>query len=320
MGSDVQTERIAKMFADIGRETGVEVRLAPRGEDETAFCVALSGQTVTAYVNGTGEAAERTAKLVAYFLANADPRTAGDRDGCLKGVLLGEGGEWDAFRFLTRYSVRDSACVAFDIVPDKRLKEACELVRECLEGTRDLAVPMDGTRIAVVRFSDEEQSAFEFGQFLWQSLYEELGVRASIGIGCEAPSFSDVSLSYGQAATAVRMGAMFEAAGEVHSYREYLLVKMLEDIPAGRLKEYSAQFSVRDIGEVFGDDEMAATAEAFLECSLNISETSRRLYVHRNTLLYRLDKIERVTGLNLRKFSDAVTFRVLAVLYRLADQ
>ena len=102
MGSDVQTERIAKMFADIGRETGVEVRLAPRGEDETAFCVALSGQTVTAYVNGTGEAAERTAKLVAYFLANTDPRTAGDRDGCLKGVLLGEGGEWDAFRFLTR--------------------------------------------------------------------------------------------------------------------------------------------------------------------------------------------------------------------------
>ena len=77
---------------------------------------------------------------------------------------------------------------------------------------------------------------------------------------------------------------------------------------------------MRDIGEVFGDDEMAATAEAFLECSLNISETSRRLYVHRNTLLYRLDKIERVTGLNLRKFSDAVTFRVLAVLYRLADQ
>ena len=65
---------------------------------------------------------------------------------------------------------------------------------------------------------------------------------------------------------------------------------------------------------------MTATAEAFLECDLNISETSRKLYMHRNTLMYRLDKIERVTGLNIRKFSDAVTFRVLSVLYHLSQQ
>ncbi|MDE5897076.1 MAG: helix-turn-helix domain-containing protein, partial [Clostridia bacterium] len=63
--------------------------------------------------------------------------------------------------------------------------------------------------------------------------------------------------------------------------------------------------------------EMSGTAEAFLECSLNLSETSRNLFLHRNTLTYRLDKIERVTGLNIRKFSDAVTFRVITILYRL---
>ena len=62
---------------------------------------------------------------------------------------------------------------------------------------------------------------------------------------------------------------------------------------------------------------MVNTAEEFLENSLNVSETSRKLYMHRNTLMYRLDKIERVTGLNLRKFSDAVTFRLITILNKL---
>ena len=62
---------------------------------------------------------------------------------------------------------------------------------------------------------------------------------------------------------------------------------------------------------------MVVTAEEFLGNSLNISETSRKLYLHRNTLMYRLDKIERLTGLNVRKFSDAVTFRLIAILSKM---
>ena len=110
---------------------------------------------------------------------------------------------------------------------------------------------------------------------------------------------------------------IFDAKGEVHSYREYLLVKMLEDVPKSRLKEYTEQFRVSRAEEVLEDREMSATAEAFLESSLNLSETARNLFMHRNTLTYRLDKIERITGLDIRKFSDAVTFRVITILYRL---
>lgn len=62
---------------------------------------------------------------------------------------------------------------------------------------------------------------------------------------------------------------------------------------------------------------MVNTAEEFLANSLNVSEASRNLFMHRNTLMYRLDKIERITGLDIRNFSDAVTFRVIAVLYKL---
>ena len=69
--------------------------------------------------------------------------------------------------------------------------------------------------------------------------------------------------------------------------------------------------------ELLKDEEMVNTAEEFLENSLNVSETSRNLYMHRNTLMYRLDKIERIMGLNLRKFSDAVTFRIITILNKL---
>ena len=69
--------------------------------------------------------------------------------------------------------------------------------------------------------------------------------------------------------------------------------------------------------ELLKDEDLASTAEEFLGNDLNVSETSRNLYMHRNTLMYRLDKLERMTGLNLRKFSDAVTFRVITILNRL---
>ena len=62
---------------------------------------------------------------------------------------------------------------------------------------------------------------------------------------------------------------------------------------------------------------MLSTAEEFLNTSLNVSETSRNLYMHRNTLMYRLDKIERATGLDIRKFRDAMTFRLVMILYKL---
>ena len=92
---------------------------------------------------------------------------------------------------------------------------------------------------------------------------------------------------------------------------------MLEDIPDALLSQYYMEITDEQCKEIFDDAEMLGTAEAFLQSSLNVSETSRNLYMHRNTLLYRLDKIEKATGLNIRQFSDAVSFRVLTVLHTL---
>ena len=309
---------LKKLLSDVREKTGADASLTPRGGEETRFVITYRGVKTEAFLRGTGEGAEREAKLISYLVANADLHTViPAKEEALRAILLGEGGAWYAFRFMTKFNLPDGMCVAVDILPDKRLDEAYAQLERTLADQQDMAVRMDDSRLAVVHFADGEQSAYEFGEFLRSSLYEELGVRASIGIGCEVRSFAEIARSYLQAVTAVRVSAIFHNVGEVHSFREYLLVKLLEDLPKSRVQEYLDQFRSASAEEIFEDEEMTETAEAFLESSLNVSETSRNLFMHRNTLMYRLDKIERVTGLNIRKFSDAVTFRILSILYKL---
>jgi carbohydrate diacid regulator len=164
---------------------------------------------------------------------------------------------------------------------------------------------------------NEYRSSVDYAEFLTQSLKEELGITVSVGVGSTVRELKDIADSYARGENALRYADVFDIKGNVHSYREFLLIKMLEDIPEGKLNQYLAEITDEHCAEVFEDEEMLTTAEAFLQSSLNVSETSRNLYMHRNTLLYRLDKIEKATGLNIRLFSDAVSFRVLTVLYKL---
>lgn len=317
-GNVASLVQLEKILCDIDEKTGTKVTLAPQGGAETSFFIEYGGKKLTAYLAGEGEEAKARVKLVRYLLMNADlNQMLPEREDYIRNILLGEGGSLYAFRFMTKYNVKDGTCFAVDILPEKRVSEALSLIERCLSDSADMVVRMDDSRLAVVKFTEEGQSPYEFALFLGQSLYEELGIRASVGVGCEMKSFSEIFVSYGQAATAVRMSAILHAKGEVHSYREYLLVRMLEGVPESQIKDYLEQFRIGGGEEIFGDDEMMNTAEEFLENSLNISETSRNLFMHRNTLMYRLDKIEHATGLNIRKFSDAVTFRVVSILHKL---
>lgn len=310
--------QLRRILDDVREKTGLEVRLTAIGGSETAFTLEYCGEKIKAFLDGAGKEAEQKANLVAYLVSNSDFKTImPEKEDYLKNILLGEGGAWYAYRFMTKYNLPTGGCYALELHTEKKLDDVVAHIERCLTDTKDMVIGMDDTRLAVVKFREEGQSPRDFAQFLNQSVYEELGLSVIVGFGCEVSSFSEIALSYHQAATAVRMSRLFGSKGEVHSYREYLLVKMLEEVPDLKLREYMDQFCTGDASEVFGDEDMLSTAEEFLENSLNISETSRNLYMHRNTLMYRLDKIERITGLNIRKFSDAVTFRIITVLYKL---
>jgi carbohydrate diacid regulator len=239
----------------------------------------------------------------------------------LKRILLGECSSLGVYKYTTKYAVRGAACFAIVLKIPKLMDETLAVIEQYSGNSLDTAVQMSEDTCVLVKFLDktdnEYQSSVDYAEFLAQSLQEELGLKVSVGVGPTVRELRDIAISYARAENALRYADVFGMSERVHSYRKFILVKLLEDIPEVKLNEYLSDLTDDTFREVFEDEEMLSTAEEFLRCSLNVSETSRNLYMHRNTLLYRLDKIEKATGLNIRQFSDAVSFRVLTLLYKL---
>ena len=279
-----------------------------------------SGEYVCALA-GTGKVQKNYAVLLADLLENAGNRVLSlSKNEFTRQILLGECGAADVRKYCAKYAVPDLPCCAMAVSAKGDAADVVNLLSQYAENGADCAVPVGGGDCAFIRFMNEESeypSAADFATFLSRSLWEELGVESHIGVGGVFRRFEDIGKSYQQASAALRLSAVLHSKGSVHSYREFVLMKMLEDIPDNKLAEYLSILLDGSAKELLKDEDMVNTAEEFLENNLNVSETSRNLYMHRNTLMYRLDKIERVTGLNLRKFSDAVTFRVITILNRL---
>ena len=261
------------------------------------------------------------ALLPAYIESFVDREAELGKAEHLKRILLGECSSLGIYKYGTKYSVRGAAGYVLAIRVPKMMKEALALIEQYGGNSLDTVVQMNEELCVLVKFVDyaesEYQSSVDYAEFLAQSIKEELGVDVSVGVGPTVYELKDLFESYVRAENVLRYADVFESKGLVHSHREFILVKMLEDIPQSKLEKYFSELADENFKEIFEDEEMLGTAEEFLRSSLNVSETSRNLYMHRNTLLYRLDKIEKATGMNIRSFSDAVSFRVLTVIHRL---
>ena len=239
-----------------------------------------------------------------------------------KAILLGEANFTQINRYMRKYSMKDMPAFVMVIsVSNTALEYVESILKNYSADSSDFVKSVDDGQLAFVKFIDDDtgeyQSSTEYAEFLYQTIYEETGERVKIAIGGTVKTVADLHSSFLQAMSAVRMRDAISSKGDIHSFKEYTLIKMLEDLPKYKLNEYLEVLFDSGSREIFSDPEMVSTAEEFLENSLNVSETSRKLYLHRNTLIYRLDKIEKATGLNIRKFSDAVTFRLITVLSKL---
>ncbi len=203
----------------------------------------------------------------------------------------------DVFDFLDNYTINglDSASIISD--------DSCVFIKY-------LTSEMDG----------EFQSPVEYAEIFAKSLFEETGIRVKIGVGGTVRSLSESMNSYAQAESALKISEELQSEDNVHSYKEYMLYKIIEDLPLATLMNYYNVLVDGDAKSVFSDEDMLGTAESFLKNNLNVSETARKLYMHRNTLTYRLDKIERATGLDIRNFSDAITFRLCSLFYKISNK
>ncbi len=193
--------------------------------------------------------------------------------------------------------------------------EVSVIVGNILENT--YTVEIDKHHLAVI--TSESESLREDLRTVMSELNTELLIPANFGIGKTVESPLEIGHSYRGAKSALMLGKRLGQEKHIFDYRQMMIYHLVSEVDQTVRKRY---FS--DYGEAFeqlvDDEELIQTAIRFFENDLNITETSRQLYVHRNTLIYRLNKIEKLTGLDLRSFDDSIQFYMLMLIWRLFGQ
>ena len=135
------------------------------------------------------------------------------------------------------------------------------------------------------------------------------GNRVMIGIGTVASHLRDLAKSYKEAQIAIEVGKVFDTERRVINYENLGIGRLIYQLPTTLCEMFLQEVFKKNPIDTL-DQETLFTINKFFENNLNVSETARKLFVHRNTLVYRLEKIKKLTGLDLREFDDAITFKV----------
>ena len=179
----------------------------------------------------------------------------------------------------------------------------------------DVVVEMDrhgGAGEATGRSGDYDEIE-QLGLAIESTFVNETSHPVYIGIGEPKRQLPQLYESFREARRAIDVGRVYRTEKYVFVYRKLLLERFLADVPADMRARYNQMMFNRKTARLF-NEEMVHTIEKFFENSLNLSETARQIYIHRNTLVYRLDKVQRMIGLDLRDFDDAVTFKMMMLL------
>ena len=147
------------------------------------------------------------------------------------------------------------------------------------------------------------------------TLGTEFYAKVAIGIGTAVDNIKDLARSYKEAQTAIEVGKVFDTEKTVISYENLGIGRLIYQLPTTLCEMFLQEvFKYGSLESL--DHETLMTIQCFFENNLNVSETSRKLFVHRNTLVYRLEKIRKLTGLDLREFDNAITLKVALMVTR----
>lgn len=287
---------------------------------KTFFSFKFKGVVYYACIDGDGEGQRSCAFLITQ-LANQTKNQDVTKEEFIQTLILGEADSSFIKKNVKRFNFYDKSLFVMIICPQKGVIEQLVDFVSSYQEIGDFYQLTEDNRIVFAKMCDQAVSDYfssaQYAEYLARSIFEETGEIVKIGVGGIVSGLDKVNISYNQALSTVDMMDVLQSNGNVHTYKEYLLIGILSELPKNKLNQYLNL--LQDVGgrETFEDKEIMETAEAFLDNNLNASETSRKMYLHRNTLSYRLDKIEKTTGLNIRKFSDAVAFRIVTILLKL---
>jgi len=167
---------------------------------------------------------------------------------------------------------------------------------------------ISSARYGIIRKPDK-MTGDEAARRIYQSIYSELMFVPAVGIGTEGENFLALKESYEKAIKALEIGILHDPQSGIYSYRKLAVPLLIDHMKPDEIERLYRD-TADNINSVINDEELIVTALRFFENDLNITETSRKLYVHRNTLIYRLNKVNKLTGYDLRHFEDALNFSI----------
>ena len=266
---------------------------------------------------GSGEQASTIGELavcqVESLLTAYTEKT--DKNSFMQNLLLNRYSQVEAFNKAARLHITPTARRAVFLVETKQHKDenALATIRNIFSArTRDFITALDDSGIIVVRELQNTESYEELDGIacmLVDMLNTEAMTSAWVSYSNVADDIMELSDAYKEARTALEVGKIFYADKNVFGYNRLGIGRLIYQLPT--------QVCNMFVGEIFGeeslesiDDETLNIIRTFFENNLNLSETSRQLYVHRNTLVYRFEKLQKRFGLDIRTFEDALAFQL----------
>ena len=221
-----------------------------------------------------------------------------------------------------RFNNDTSRVVLLIRVPDQSDASTFDVIQNLFpDKTKDFVININETDIALVKdvkTGIASKDIEKLARSIADSLNTELYTHAIIGIGTTVIGIKDLAKSFKEAQVSLEVGKVFDTEKTIVSYESLGIARLIYQLPTTLCEMFLHEvFKIGSIDSL--DHETLFTIQRFFENNLNVSETSRKLFVHRNTLVYRLEKIKKITGLDLREFDDAIVFKVALMVKKYLD-
>lgn len=284
-------------------------------EHQLEYVLIVNGDSDDVYMIGKIASFQIQNLLVAY-------KERFDKDNFIKNLLLDNLLLVDIYNRAKKLHIETEVRRVVFIVETNREKDGNELerVRSLFGGkSKDFVTAVDEKNIIVVKelaenetYDDLEKTA-EIILNVFKGTETEKDVY--VAYGTVVNEIKEVSRSYKEARMALDVGKIFFEEKNIIAYSTLGIGRLIYQLPIPLCKMFIKEIFDNKSPDDF-DEETLTTINKFFENNLNVSETSRQLYIHRNTLVYRLDKLQKSTGLDLRVFEDAITFKIALMVVK----
>ena len=310
------SENIIRGFADSPADSqviGKNHLLKIMDDGELAYILAARGNNDESYLIGKIAVSQLQQLLIAY-------KERFDRNHFFQNLLMDNLLLVDVYNRAKKLHIEATVPRVVYIVETRTEKDstAAELLRGLFSvQSGDFVTAVDENNVILIKAlnpKDGNDNLDQTAQTIVDMMSTEAMMNVRVAYGTIVQELKDVSKSYKEAMMALEVGKIFYVEKKVNSYGSLGIGRLIYQLPANLCKIF--------IDEIFGDndpgnfdEEIVSTVNKFFENNLNVSETSRQLFVHRNTLVYRVEKLQKSTGLDVRTFDDALTFKIAMMVY-----